>query len=125
MSETSPVYFAAPPALLTSDQLAAITDALAGERQSCADEPAHPLGYWPTAVAALLAHAEALSAEAAHSNDCAQRAYAREIDAITARSKAEARVKEQQSELADQEVEKWQLIRELSLAVGSAPISAR
>ena len=82
MSETSPIYFTPPPALLTPDQLAAITDALAGERQSCADEPATPLGYWPTAVAALLGHATVLA----------------------------GRVKEQQAELAEQEKHKLLLV---------------
>ena len=85
MSETSPVYFAPPPALLSTDQLAAITDALAGERQSCADEPATPLGYWPTAVAGLLGHAAVLV----------------------------GRVKEQQAELGEQERDKLALLIEL------------
>ena len=84
-------------ALLTPAQLAALSDALAEERQGCEAEPASPLGYWPTAVAALLVHVEGLT----------------------------ERVKRQQAELADQEVKKMQLIRELSLAVGSAPIAAR
>ena len=51
------------PALLSLSQLDALAHALEEERQGCAAEPASPLGYWPTAVAALLGHVEVLSAQ--------------------------------------------------------------
>ena len=82
MSDTPATYFTA---LLTPAQLAALSDALAEERQGCEAEPASPLGYWPTAVAALLVHVEGLT----------------------------ERMKRQQAELADQEVDKLTLLREL------------
>ena len=71
-------------ALLTPAQLAALSEALAEERQGCAAEPASPLGYWPTAVAALLVDVEGLT----------------------------DRVKRQQGELADQEKHRLLLIQE-------------
>ena len=81
MSYTPATYFTA---LLTPAQLAALSEALAEERQGCEAEPASPLGYWPTAVAALLVHVEGLG----------------------------GRVKEQQSELSEQEVDKLAMLRE-------------
>ena len=134
------------PALLSLSQLDALAHALEEERQGCAAEPASPLGYWPTAVAALLGHVEVLSAQRhalqGMDQDEALRPYAVDevmqylhkrrgneflasaerllseryaaIAALTARAlKAEARVKEQQAELAEQEVGKLELVRQI------------
>ena len=48
-----------PPALLPPARLDELAHALAAEREDCASEPANALGYWPAAVAGLLAHVAA------------------------------------------------------------------
>ena len=100
------------PALLTPERLAAYTDALAEERQGCDAEPATPLGFWPTAVAALLGHATAAN-WATEDVQASNRLLRVAVEALTARAlKAEARVKEQQAELAGQEVDMLRLMQE-------------
>ena len=91
------------PALLTPAQLAALSDALAEERQGCEAEPATPLGFWATAVAALLGHVEETAHELSYERQMRQQTEEAMVRLVR-------RVKEQQDELAEQEVAKLALI---------------
>ena len=67
--ETPPPYHtpappAAPPALLPAARLAELAATVADERATHAGEPVTAMGYWPCAVASLLAHAAALTMRA-------------------------------------------------------------
>lgn len=101
------------PALLSAERLAELQRIVDEERTNHVGEPVTRMGFWPAAVEALLAHAAQMAEELDDQKAMGSQGIDHEFELMHKLKKAEARVKDQQSELAEQEAGKWELIRQI------------